>query len=195
MSSSAGRVVRYAIALAIFLPTAAYAQDGDKVTAEQAIDTAKQAYGPPAKEKKSKCPAPEPGGPIVVCGELEEQSQFRVKSSMELDPSTVKDIVPRAPDFEPHYPGPVVARGCFVPPCPKPMPVMIDLKAIPEAPPGSDADRVARGLAPRGYDGPPPAAPKPGTASGDGQPDSPVNNGDAVQGSAGENEPPVTLPE
>jgi hypothetical protein len=26
------------------------------------------------------------------------------------------------------------------------------LKAIPEAPPGSDADRVARGLAPRGRD-------------------------------------------
>jgi hypothetical protein len=30
--------------------------------------------------------------------------------------------------------------------------VLIDLKSIPEAPPGSDADRVARGLAPTGRD-------------------------------------------
>jgi hypothetical protein len=27
---------------------------------------------------------------------------------------------------------------------------MIDVTALPEAPPGSDADRIARGLAPRG---------------------------------------------
>lgn len=178
------------------------------MTAEEAIDTAKQAYGPPAKEKKSKCLPPEPGGPIVVCAELEEQSQFRVKSSMELDPSTVKDIVPRAPDLEPHYPGPVVARGCFVPPCPKPMPVMIDLKAIPEAPPGSDADRVARGLAPRGYEGEPPEAGNPGavlgdganpnegnstSATSDGLPATPTISDDAVPDS--ESEPPVTPPE
>ena len=54
--------------------------------------------------------------------------------------------------------GPVVARGCFLPPCPRPMPVLIDLKAIPEAPPGSDADRIGRGLAPLGQGGPPASA-------------------------------------
>ncbi|MXO97035.1 hypothetical protein GRI34_11470 [Erythrobacter aquimaris] len=47
----------------------------------------------------------------------------------------------------------VAARGCFIGPCPPPMPVLIDVRALPEAPPGSDADRVARGLAPRGNDG------------------------------------------
>ena len=46
--------------------------------------------------------------------------------------------------------GVVVARGCFIPPCPPPMPILIDIEALPEAPPGSDADRIGRGLAPRG---------------------------------------------
>ena len=46
--------------------------------------------------------------------------------------------------------GVVVARGCFIPPCPKPMPILIDVTALPEAPPGSDADRIARGLPPLG---------------------------------------------
>ena len=39
---------------------------------------------------------------------------------------------------------------CIVPPCPPPPVYMIDVTALPEAPPGSDADRIARGLAPRG---------------------------------------------
>lgn len=44
----------------------------------------------------------------------------------------------------------VTFKGCFIPPCPKPMPILIDVKALPEAPPGSDADRIARGLPPLG---------------------------------------------
>ena len=56
--------------------------------------------------------------------------------------------------------GVVVARGCFIGPCPPPMPVLIDVAALPEAPPGSDADRMARGLAPRGNDGPVAAGPQ-----------------------------------
>ena len=59
---------------------------------------------------------------------------------------------PQAPDMFgiPNH-GIVVARGCFIPPCPPPAAILIDLEAIPEAPAGSDADRVGRGLAPRGY--------------------------------------------
>ena len=33
---------------------------------------------------------------------------------------------------------------------PPPGPLMIDVEALPEAPPGSDADRAARGLPPKG---------------------------------------------
>ena len=34
--------------------------------------------------------------------------------------------------------------------CPPPPAIVVDFAALPEAPPGSDADRIARGLAPRG---------------------------------------------
>lgn len=90
----------------------------------------------------------------MVCAEQEDQAQFRVRSSSDIDPTGAgaRGGGPRAPDVGTNYPGVVVAKGCFIPPCPPPMPELIDLKAIPEAPPGSDADRVARGLAPRGRD-------------------------------------------
>lgn len=45
---------------------------------------------------------------------------------------------------------PTVSGLCFIPPCPKAPVYMVDFDALPETPPGSDADRVARGLAPRG---------------------------------------------
>lgn len=47
--------------------------------------------------------------------------------------------------------GVVVARGCFIPPCPPPPAYMIDFDQLPDTPKGSDADRIARGLAPRGH--------------------------------------------
>lgn len=43
--------------------------------------------------------------------------------------------------------------------CPPPPAYMVDFAALPEAPPGSDADRIARGLPPTGNAGPaPPSA-------------------------------------
>ena len=58
------------------------------------------------------------------------------------------DPVPRAPDvFGIPEGGIIVARGCFIPPCPRKMPPIIDLKAIPEAPPGSDAARYKENAA------------------------------------------------
>ena len=58
---------------------------------------------------------------------------------------------PQAPDMFgiPNH-GTVVARGCFIPPCPPPPAYMIDFDKLPDTPKGSDADRIARGLAPRG---------------------------------------------
>ncbi len=122
------------------------------VSAEQALAAAREAYGPPDTRAQRECPPQAPGEEIVVCAQVEDQSQFRVQSSGDLDPAGAgaRGGVPRAPDVGTAYPGAVVARGCFIPPCPPPMPTIIDLKAIPEAPPGSDADRVARGLTPTG---------------------------------------------
>lgn len=121
-----------------------------QATAEEAVAAAAEAYGPADTRARPKCPVPREGEEIVVCAEQQEQSQFRVKSSGTLDPAGAgsRGGVPRAPDLEHKYPGAVVASGCFIPPCPPPMPKIIDLKAIPEAPPGSDAERAARGLAP-----------------------------------------------
>lgn len=41
---------------------------------------------------------------------------------------------------------------CLIPPCPPEAALMIDVEALPEAPEGSDADRIARGLPPLGRD-------------------------------------------
>ncbi len=50
--------------------------------------------------------------------------------------------------------GPATVGGlCVIPPCPPEQAIMIDVEALPEAPEGSDADRIARGLPPLGRDG------------------------------------------
>lgn len=89
------------------------------------------------KERKP-CPVGQPGE-IVVCAQ--DPEDFSVPSDVDTGADT-SDGVPRAPDlFGIPSQGIVVARGCFLGPCPKPMPPLIDLKAIPEAPAGSDAAR------------------------------------------------------
>ncbi|GMN02311.1 hypothetical protein [Erythrobacter sp. MTPC3] len=47
---------------------------------------------------------------------------------------------------------PSISGLCFFPPCPKDPALMIDVEALPEAPSGSDADRIAQGLVPLGSD-------------------------------------------
>lgn len=111
-------------------------------TAEEMLDRAKGFYEIEGPAAQSDCSETTPGE-IVVCRETGDPERYRVPS--DADRGVVKDNIPRAPDLEPKYPGVVVAKGCFIPPCPRPMPVMIDLEAIPEAPPGSDADRIAKG--------------------------------------------------
>ena len=160
--------LRLFVLLAARVAAPAAAQDAGPVTAEQAVAAAQEAYGPPDTRAKPACPSPKPGDEIVVCGQEDDSDRYRIKSSGDLDPTGkgAKDGLPRAPDLY-NLPQPamvgvgVSAKGCFIPPCPSPMPVLIDLKAIPEAPPGSDADRVARGLAPRGAGDAPGPAPAP----------------------------------
>lgn len=148
--------------IAIVCATPSLAQDSPQATAEEAAAAAQAAYGPPDPKAKAECPRPKNPGEIVVCGEQDDPAKYRVPSSADLDPKNAKDGIPRAPDLY-NLPQPamvgvgVSAKGCFIPPCPSPMPLLIDLKSIPEAPPGSDADRVAKGLAPRGDSVPPPA--------------------------------------
>ena len=82
---------------------------------------------------------------IVVCAPRESrENRFPGREQLDSVRSTY-DGLPRAPDLRPVYPGPVVARGCFIPPCPPPKMIFIDVKALPEAPAGSDADLIAKG--------------------------------------------------
>jgi len=122
------------------------AQEAPPVTAEQVLSDARRAYALTASGAPAECPMPKPGEEIVVCAQQDDPERFRAASSSDLDPTGAgaRGGVPHA-DVETRYPGVAVASGCFIPPCPPPMPVLIDLKGIPEAPPGSDADRIARG--------------------------------------------------
>ena len=82
---------------------------------------------------------------IVVCAPRESrENRFPGREQLDSVRSNY-DGLPRAPDLRPVYPGPVVARGCFIPPCPPPKMIFIDVKALPEAPAGSDADLIAKG--------------------------------------------------
>jgi len=107
-----------------------------KPTADELLEAETQSLKP--KGTLQPCPKGK-GNEIVVCAQ--DQNDQRVPSDTDQGINT-NDGVPRAPDvFGIPERGVVVAKGCFVPPCPRKMPPIIDLKKIPEAPPGSDAAR------------------------------------------------------
>jgi hypothetical protein len=92
---------------------------------------------------KRRCGVSNDDGEIVVCGRDNGEDQ-RVPPSSEANPSlNTGDL--RPPDFVPHYPGVTVARGCFIPPCPKPPVYYFDIKGLPKAAEGSDADKIGTG--------------------------------------------------
>ena len=128
-----------------FLPGAAWAQNADseldrrvteRVAAQKAtIDLADKRCALGSSDATE----------IVVCAPRDsDKDRFPGREQLDSVRSTY-DGIPRAPDLRPVYPGPVVARGCFIPPCPPPKMIFIDVKALPEAPAGSDADLIAKG--------------------------------------------------
>lgn len=142
---------RLMIILALFLPAAALAQDAgdaaDRKVAEM-LEQAKAVYGVP--DPRQRC-RPKPGSDeIVVC--VDRGEDLVVPSTAESDPYSraarraLDGDIPSAPDvstIQCRRGADGVCRGNFggAPP-----PVYyIDVTALPEAPPGSDADRIARG--------------------------------------------------
>ena len=95
-------------------------------------------------------------GEIVVCRRRADKGGFgydKERGQRRYARETMNKGSPQAPDvFGIPSHGPVVARGCFIPPCPPPPVYYVDFGALPDAPPGSDADRIARGLPPLGRD-------------------------------------------
>jgi hypothetical protein len=104
------------------------------------VETSKQVYGP--KITTVSC-AKEDADEIVVC--LDRPKNQRVQSSPP-DPNTLEGRraldggIPRAPQFDRGYCKECPHFGSVPPPV-----YYIDVKALPAAPAGSDADRIAKG--------------------------------------------------
>ena len=95
-------------------------------------------------------------GEIVVCRQLPADTSQRYSGTHE---AWLKDYAQRTqnvgtlppPDVagEGIFRGPATVSGlCLIGPCPKDAAVIVDVEAIPPPPEGSDAERVAQGLAP-----------------------------------------------
>lgn len=93
--------------------------------------------------KPTRCGVPAADGSIVVCGGREASEKERLPLRDDLNSArSTKDGLPRAPNVSGL---PDCSRGCIgfgsVPP---PM-YYFDITKLPEAPPDSDADKIARG--------------------------------------------------
>lgn len=99
-------------------------------------------------------------GEILVCRRRgEDATNFYSGSRLAAQKRYARETAfagdPQAPDVAGGgiFKGPATVSGqCFIPPCPPEAAILIDVEALPEAPPGSDADRIARGLPPLGQD-------------------------------------------
>ena len=107
------------------------------------ITQQKKVYGPAARRNQN-CGLENSKGEIVVCA-ADHGEDVRVPSTTDSDPTSREAQntgMPRAPNVS-GLPG--CARGCIgIGKGPPPV-YMIDLKDIPDAPKGSDAEKVANG--------------------------------------------------
>lgn len=144
--------IGFAAAVALQVPL--HAQDtAAPGTAEEALAAAKEEYGPPPPDPPKRADCDDPvGNEIVVCAGLEEQSQFRVRSSLDQGDESHLEWAGDAPDVSGPgiFKGKATASGCIKGvTCPPPPAYIFDITALPEAPPGSDADKIARGEKPQ----------------------------------------------
>ena len=123
-------------------------------SAQQALAQADKAYGPDAPEPECTGGA---DGEIVVCAKEQEQSQFRIRSDKQAESDYARETMfandPQAPDVAGPgiFKGKATIGGCIKGlTCPPPTAIDVDFAQLPVAPPGSDADRIARGLPPIG---------------------------------------------
>lgn len=103
---------------------------------------AKQVYTVP--DPRDRCRRTANSDEIVVC--VDRGEDLRVPSTAESDPTSreaLDDGVPRAPQFDR---GSCRGQGgCMVGGWAPPPVYVVDVSALPQAPEGSDADRIAKG--------------------------------------------------
>lgn len=116
-----------------------------ETTVRRALETAKATYGPPARRPRCSSGS---DGEIVVCAP-DSSDQYRVPSTAESDPNSraarraLDGNLPTAPQVGTVFDcsaGDCIGFGSVPPPA-----YMIDFSALPEPPPGSDADLIAKG--------------------------------------------------
>lgn len=97
-------------------------------------------------------------GEIIVCGERERSDDLpydREGAENRYAMRTRNEGTLPTPDVagDGIFRGPATISGVCIPGvfnCPDPPALIIDVTALPQAPPGSDADRISKGLAPLG---------------------------------------------
>lgn len=134
-------------ALALAGASSGRAQEADRTaaapSAEEMIEVAREAYRPPGLRRR--CPPPLPGEIVVCAPDSDDQRVSSPTDDAIAAGEAIADGVPRAPDVFGIPPGGVtVATGCFIPPCPPPMPPLIDVSAIPEPLTAEEARHVYR---------------------------------------------------
>ncbi len=151
-----------AFAVMVGVTSPAFAQDGARGSPPDRIDLT--VPSPTMTPTEDACArqreAAIVSGEIVVCGgqsgpdqritsRREAQDRYAAATAFRDDPATPD--VAGAGIFR----GPATVSGICIPGifnCPKAPALIVDVRALPQAPPGSDADRIARGLAPQGSD-------------------------------------------
>lgn len=139
------------IVLGLLLPAPLAAQDESGETIDILVPP--EDYLPPSEDCSAEQEAASISGEIIVCRRRSDGGEYgydKERAEREYAEETMYKGNPRTPDFildcqDQGWPVGCVRFGKVPPPA-----LIIDIKALPEAPPGSDADRVARGLAPRG---------------------------------------------
>ena len=154
---------------AVLTSFTAHAQDGDGQSASppQTIDILFDTV-PPDETIEDCSPQQEDAaaisGEIVVCRRI-SGNEHRLYSKDEAERRYARETMDQGTIPAPDVAGAGIFRGpttvsglCFIPPCPPPPAYIIDFSELPEPPPGSDADRIARGLPPLGTRDQAPAA-------------------------------------
>lgn len=141
---------RFGVALVTIVPVLvafpglAWAQNAASDADRRMMDAIK-AQKAMADPTRPECrPENRTSGQIVVCGDNEENARQKLPIPVAPDTSkTTADGVPRAPNVS-GLPdcskGGCIGFGHVPPPV-----YYFDIKALPEAPPGSDADKIAKG--------------------------------------------------
>lgn len=152
-----------ALAVALSSARAGWAQDGQTGSPPERIDLTVTTAPPPLSEEecRRRREAAVISGEIVVCGSRPGDTDPRYSSNEEAanryaEKTKNQGTLPTPDVAGPGiFRGPATVSGICVPGifnCPKAPAIFVDVRALPQAPPGSDADRIARGLPPLGED-------------------------------------------